>query len=116
MHADFSPAFDRVNHQGIPYKLCSEGIGGSVLSILIQFLSTRLQHVMVDDCRSKLVNVVSGVSQGSVLVPLLFLLCTTEFFPILENKLIGCADDSTLLSPGVRVTAAESLKRGYCVV
>ena len=35
---DFSAAFDRVNHQGILYKLCSVGIGGSVLSILIQFL------------------------------------------------------------------------------
>ena len=31
---DLSPAFDRVNHQGILYKLCSVGIGGSVLSIL----------------------------------------------------------------------------------
>ena len=36
---DFSAAFDRVNHQGILYKLCSVGIGSSVLSILIQFLS-----------------------------------------------------------------------------
>ena len=36
---DFSAAFDRVNHQGILYKLCSVGIGGSVLSILTQFLS-----------------------------------------------------------------------------
>ena len=34
-------AFDRVNHQGILYKLCSVGIGGSVLSILTQFLSNR---------------------------------------------------------------------------
>ena len=35
---DFSTAFDRVNHQGILYKLCSVGIGGSVLSILTKFL------------------------------------------------------------------------------
>ena len=55
---DFSAAFDRVNHQGILHKLCSVGIGGSVLSILTQFLSDRSQHVMVDGCRSKLVNVV----------------------------------------------------------
>ena len=57
---DFSAAFDRVNHQGIMYKLCSVGIGGSVLSIWTQFLSNQSQHVMVDGCRSKLVNVVSG--------------------------------------------------------
>ena len=61
MQIDFSAAFDRVNHLGILYKLCSVGIGGSVLSILTQFLSNRSQLVMVDGCRSKLVNVVSGV-------------------------------------------------------
>ena len=70
---------------------------------------------MVDGCRSKLVNVVSGVPQGSVLGPLLFLLYTSELFYILENKLIGYADDSTLMaivpSPGVKVAVAESLIR-----
>ena len=40
---DFSAAFDRVNHQGILYKLSSVGIGGSELSILTQFLSNRSQ-------------------------------------------------------------------------
>ena len=54
---DFSAAFDRVNHQGILYKLCSVGSGGSVKSILIQFLSNRSQHVMGNGCNSKLVNV-----------------------------------------------------------
>ena len=63
---DFSAAFDRVNHQGILYRLCSVGIGGSVFSILTQFLSNWSQHVMVDGCRSKLVDVVSGMLQGSV--------------------------------------------------
>ena len=68
---------------------------------------------MVDGCRSKLVNVVSGVPQGSVLGLLLFFIYTSELFCILENKLICYADDSTLRavvpSPGVRVTVAESL-------
>ena len=109
---DFSAAFDRVNHQGTLYKLCSVGIGGSVLSILTQFLSNLSQHVTVDGCRSKLVDVVSGVSQGSVLGPLFFLLYTSELFSILKNKLIGYAADSTLMavvpSPGVRVIEAET--------
>ena len=81
MQIDVSAAFERVNHLGILYKLCSVGIGGSVLSILTQFLSNRSQQVMVDGCRSKLANVVSGVRYGA--------------FSILENKLIGYADDST---------------------
>ena len=102
---DFSAAFDRANHQGILYWLCSVIIGGSVLSILTQFLSNRSQHVMVDGCRSNLVDVVSGVPHGSVLGLLLFLLYTSELFSILEYKLIGYADDSTLMavepSPGV---------------
>ena len=80
MQIDFSAAFDRVNHQGILYRLCSVDIGWSVLSILTQFLSNRSQQVMVDGCRSKLVDVVSGVPQGSVLGPLLFLLYTSEHF------------------------------------
>ena len=70
---------------------------------------------MVDGCRSKLVKVVSGVPQCSVLGPSLFLLYTSELFSILENKLIGYAYDFTLMavvpSPGVRVAVAESLIR-----
>ena len=112
---DFSAAFDRVNHQGNLYKLSSVGIGGSVLSVLTQFLSNRSQYVLVDGCRSKLVNVASEMPQSSVLGPSMFLLYTSELFSILENKLIGYADDSTLIavmpSPGVRVTVAESLNR-----
>ena len=75
---------------------------------------------MVDGCWSKLVNVVSGVPQGSVLSLLLFLLYTSELFSIMENNLIGYADDSTLMAvvpfPGVRVTVAESLIRDLGMV
>ena len=53
------------------------------------------------------------MSQSSVLVTLLLFLYTSQLFPIWENKLIGYADDSSLVavvpSPGIRVTVAESL-------
>ena len=68
MQIDFRAAFDRVNHLGIIYKLCSLGIGGSMSSAPTQFLSNRIQHVMVDDFQGKVVNFVSGV-QGSVFGP-----------------------------------------------
>ena len=83
-----------------------------MLSILTQFLSNRSQPVMVDGCRSKLVDVVLGVPQGSVLGPVLSLLYTLERFPILENKLICYADDyfdGCCAITCVRVTVAESL-------
>ena len=49
--------------------------------------------LVVSGCRSKLVNVVSGAPQVSVLGQLLLLLYTSELFSVLENKLIGHADD-----------------------
>ena len=53
--------------------------------------------------------------QAIVLGPLLFLLYTSELFSILENKLIGYADNSTLIavvpSPGDRIAVAEFLSR-----
>ena len=112
MQIVFSAAVDSFNHLGILYKLCSVGIGSCVLSTLTQFLSNRSQHVMVESRRSKLY---SCRECRGVLGPLLFLLYTSEHFSILESKLIGYADDSTLMavvpSPCVKVTVAESLIR-----
>ncbi|KAK3894062.1 hypothetical protein Pcinc_002164 [Petrolisthes cinctipes] len=103
----------RVNHLGILYRLRSDGVGISVLFVLPQFLTTRSQYVVVDGMRSERVELVSGVPQGSVLGPLLFLQNTSELFNILENDLFGYADDSTLIAvvliPGSRISIAQSL-------
>ena len=71
-----------------------------MLSVLTQFLSNRSQYVVVDGCRNKLVNVVSGVGvpQGSVVGQLLYLLYTAEVFSVVENTLYGYADDSILVA------------------
>ena len=86
-----------------------------MLSVLTQFLSNRSHYVVVDGCRSKLFNVVSGVPQGSVLGLQLFLLYTVELSCIVENKLYGYADDFTLVavvpSPRERVAVSESMNR-----
>ena len=71
---------------------------GSVLSICMEFLSNRRQWVVVDGATSECIPIVSGVPQGSILGPLLFILYTREMFKLMENRLYAYADDSTLLA------------------
>ena len=112
---DFSAAFDLVNHSALIFKLRNVGVGGYILDILIDFLDNRHQRVVVDGAFSGVRPVISGVPQGSVLGPLLFLLYTSDLSNELENKLVQYADDSTLVitipSPDVREAAAQSLSR-----
>ena len=110
---DFSAAFDKVNHEGLLFKLRSVGVGGTVLSVISQFLSGRRQCVLVDGGLSSFVDVVSGVPQGSVLGPLLFILYTADLFSIIDNLLVGYADDATLISarrPANKVSVSNSLQ------
>ena len=69
---------------------------------------------MVDGCKIKL-NVVSGCRRAVFWAHYCSSYAPRSFFSILENKLIGYADDSTLIAvvsyPGIRVTVAESLSR-----
>ena len=60
-----SAAFYRVNHKVLIFKLRQLGVGGPFLSILTEFLSNRLQRVVVDGQFNDYRGVVSGVPQGS---------------------------------------------------
>ena len=112
---DFSAAFDCVNHEALIFKLRQLGLGGAFLSILIEFLTDRVQRVVVDGHYSAWRNVISGVPQGSVLGPLLFILYTHDMWFGLENMLVSYADDATLLavvpSPDMRSVISDSLNR-----
>ena len=86
---DISATFDRVSPSGLLFKLKSIGLDGSALSICTQFLSDRIQRVVVDGAASEWIPIISGVSQGSVLGSLLFILHTSEMFELLENRLFA---------------------------
>ena len=79
---DFSASFNRVSHSALQFKLMSIGVGGSELSICREFLSNRRQSVVVDGATCKWIPIVSGVPQGSVFGPLLFILYTSEMITI----------------------------------
>ena len=70
-------------------ELRSIGVGRQFLCILSELLSDRRQRERLDGKVSASVDVVSGVIQGSVLEPLLFILYTFELFHIVENHMVG---------------------------
>jgi len=74
IYVDFQKAFDSVSHSKLLIKLEGYGIHGDLLAWLRAFLSNRTQVVNVEGCFSDIVCITSGVPQGSVFGPTLFLL------------------------------------------
>ena len=93
---DFSKAFDKVNHSKLLWKLHQYGIRGHVLGWIRAFLGSRSQQVVIDGEESESVPVTSGVPQGSVLGPILFLVYINDLPDEVRSQVRLFADDTAL--------------------
>jgi hypothetical protein len=98
VYLDFWKAFDTVPHARLLVKLEAYGVRGRVHQWIKSFLSNRKQRVVIDGRFSAWTEVTSGVPQGSVLGPLLFVIFINDLPEVCSNILKLYADDSKLLA------------------
>ena len=90
---DFSKAFDKVPHKRLLLKLHHYGVRGTILDWIRDFLSDRTQEVVLDGTTSTRCSVSSGVPQGTVLGPLLFLVYINDMPSCIQSPARLFADD-----------------------
>ena len=96
---DFSKAFDKVPHRRLAVKLNYYGIRGNLLTWIESFLQNRSQLVVVDGHYSSPITVSSGVLQGTVLGPTLFLLYINDIDTNIQSQIRLFADDCLIYRP-----------------
>lgn len=116
---DLAKAFDTVDHKILLKKLTNAGIRGKLHNLLTNYLEDRKQIVKINQTLSNPCKLTTGVPQGTILGPLLFLIYINDIFSALpEGCVVSYADDTILLVSGetwlkVEQKANEHLKKIY---
>ena len=95
---DISEAIDKVWHEGLLFKLKQNGISGNLFKLFENYLLNRKQRVVLNGLGSDYLPIESGVPQGSVLGPLLFLVYINDLENNIKSNIKFFADDTMVFS------------------
>ena len=107
VYTDFEKAFDKVPHQGLISKLEAYNLNNTLLLWIQDFICNRKQRVIVNGTYSQWYRVDSGIPQGSILGPLLFLIYINDLPNVTQNtdtRIFLYADDAKIYR---RITCVE---------
>ncbi|CAB4026219.1 RNA-directed DNA polymerase from mobile element jockey, partial [Paramuricea clavata] len=111
IYFDMSKAFDKVSHKRLLLRLREFGFGGNILNWFRSYLQDRRQQTTILGATSLPSQVISGVSQGSILGPVLFLLCENDLPSSVKNSSIATyADDTKIFKEIHNIGDAASLQ------
>ena len=110
IYLDFQKAFDKIPHQRLILKLKSHGMGNGIVNWIEQWLTDRRQRVVVDGEVSSWKLVLSGVPQGSVLGPILFLVYTDDLEEGVTGSIFKFADDNKLFRKTKEIEDKQKLQ------
>jgi len=110
IYCDFAKAFDSVPHKRLLRKLQDCGVGGRLLRWVEAFLTDRRQRVVLNGVKSAWASVISGVPQGSVLGPLLFVIFVNDLPDVVNSSVQLFADDTKIYGPVSHASGVESLQ------
>ena len=110
-YLDFSKAFDSVPHQRLLKKTQAHGISGYLLKWIGSFLTDRKQCVSINGAKSDWADVLSGIPQGSVLGPILFVIYINDLPDVLEGCVKIFADDTKVFTHIQEPKDGEVLQR-----
>ena len=111
VYTDFQKAFDTVPHRRLMLKVKAHGISGKLYNWIENFLSGRSQRVYVNGSSSESAQVTSGIPQGSVLGPLLFVIYINDLPQHVKSQVRIFADDTKLFTRSDTEEARDQLQQ-----